>query len=68
MTYLDPVQPQLPFEVDEGIKTPLLPIADTNLLSNISYSDSKEEEHQYDFNIKFTPQTYLDLDLASTSS
>ena len=35
MPYLDPVQPQLPFEVDEGIKTPLLPIADTYLLSNI---------------------------------
>ena len=41
MPYLDPVKPQLLFEVDKGIKNPLLPIADTYLLSNISDSDSE---------------------------
>ena len=41
MPYSVPVQPQLPFKADEGIKTPLLPIVDTYLLSNISYLDSE---------------------------
>ena len=44
MPYLDPVQPQLLFEADKGIKTPLLPFADADLLSNIS--DSNEEDYQ----------------------
>ena len=35
MAYLDPVQTQLLFELDKGIKTPLLPIAYTYLFSNI---------------------------------
>ena len=55
MPYSDPVQLQLLFEVDKGIKTPLLPIADTDLLSNISDSDSEEEEGKHDFDIEFTP-------------
>ena len=67
MPYSDPVQPRLLFEADKGIKTPLLPIADTNLLSNISYSDSEEEKDQHDFDIELTPQRYLDLDPTSTS-
>ena len=41
MPYSNLVQTQLLFEADKGIKTPLLPIADTNLLSNISDSDSE---------------------------
>ena len=45
MPYSDPVQPQLLFKADKVIKTILLPIADTILLSNISDSDSKKEEH-----------------------
>ena len=63
MPYLDPVQPQLLFEANKGIKTPLLPIANTNLLFNISDSDSKEEEDQHDFDIED-----LDRDPSSTSS
>ena len=42
---------------------PLLPFADTYLLSNISDGDSEEEEDQYDFDIE-----YLDLDPTFTSS
>ena len=55
--YSDSVQPQLLFEADKGIKTPLLPIGDTDLLSNISDSNSnlEEEEDQHDSNIEFTP-------------
>ena len=70
MPYSDPVQRQLPFEADKGIKTPLLPIAYTYLLSNISYSDSdsEEEEDQHDSDIDFIPQRDLNLDPASTSS
>ena len=67
MPYSDPVQPQLPFEVDEGIKTPLLPVVDTDLLSNISDSYSEEEEYQHDFDFEFTPQRDIDLDPTSTS-
>ena len=68
MPYLDPIQPQLLFEADKGIKTLLLPIADTYLLSNISdsNSDSEEEEDQHDSDIEFTPQRDIDLNPAST--
>ena len=55
MPYSDPFLPQLLFEVDEGIKTPSLPITDTYLLSNISDSDSEEEEDQHDSDIELTP-------------
>ena len=67
MPYSNPVQPQLLFKEDKCIKTPLLPIADTNLLSNISDLDSEEEEDQHDSNIDLTPQIYLDLDPSYTS-
>ena len=67
MPYLDLVQPQLLLEVDKGIKTPLLPIANIDLLSNISYSDSKEEEDQHDSYIELTPQRDLYLYPTSTS-
>ena len=69
MPYSDPVQPQLLFEEDKGVKTPLLHIADTYLLSNTADSDldSKEEEDQHDSNIELTPQRDLDLDPTSTS-
>ena len=68
MPYSDPVQPQLLLEVDKGIISPLLPILDTYLLSNILDSDSEEEEYQHDFDIEFTPQRDLYLDPTSTSS
>ena len=68
MPYSDPVQPQLLFKADKVIKTVLLPIADTILLSNISDSDSKEEKDQHNSYIELIPQRYLDLDLTSTSS
>ena len=67
MPYSNPTQPQLLFEVDKGIKIPLLPIADTVLLPDISGSDSEEEEHQHDPDIELTPQRDLDLDPTSTS-
>ena len=65
--YSDPVQPQLLFEADKGINIPLLPIADTILLPNISYSNSEEEEHQHDQDIELTSQSDLDPYLTSTS-
>ena len=68
MPYSDLVQTQLPFEADKGIKTPLLPFADTLLLSNISYPDSNEEEVQHDLYIEITPQEDLDIDPTSISS
>ena len=68
MPYSNPVQTQLPFEADKCIKTPLHKFANTYLLSNISDSYLEEEEYQHDFDIYFTPQRYLDLDLASTTS
>ena len=66
--YLDPVQRQLPFKTNKCIKIPLLPFAYTYLLSNISDSDSEEEDDQHDFDIEFTSQRDLYLDPASTSS
>ena len=39
MPYSDPIQPQLLFEADKGIKTPLIHIANTYFLSNISDLD-----------------------------
>ena len=67
MPYSDLVQPQLLFKVDKGIITPLLPISATNLLSNISDSDSEEEEDQHASDIELTPQRDLDIDPTSTS-
>ena len=60
MPYSDPIQPQLLFEADKGIKTPLLPIADTNLLPNISDSDSEEEKDEHDSYIEIIPQRDID--------
>ena len=70
MPYWDPVQPQLLFKADKGIKTPLLPITDTYLLSNISDSnlDSDKQEDEHNFDIDFTPQRDIDIDPTSTSS
>ena len=51
MPYSGPLQTQLLFEVDKGIKPPLLPFADTDLLSNITYLDSYDEEDQHDLDI-----------------
>ena len=68
MLYPYPVQPQVLFEEDKGIKTPLLPIANTYLLSNISDSNLEEEEDQHDSTIELTPQRDIDLDPTSTSS
>ena len=45
MPYSDLLPQQLLFEADKGIKTPLLPIAYTNLLSNISDSEEEEDQH-----------------------
>ena len=50
------------------MKTHVLLIVDTDLLSNISDSDSKEEEDQHDSNIEFTPQRDIDRDPTSASS
>lgn len=49
----------------KGIKSPLLPIADTDILSNIS--DSEEEKDQHNSDIKPTLQRDLDPNPASTS-
>ena len=68
MPYLDPVQPHLLFKADKGIKNPLVPNADTDLLSNISNSDSEEEEYLHDSYIELIPQRDIDIYLASTSS
>ena len=68
MPYLDLAQKQLLFEADKGIKTPLLPFADTYLLSNISDSDLDEEEDQHDIDIELTPEEDLDLYPTSISS
>ena len=56
MPYTVPAQPQLLFEVNKGINIPLLPIANTVLLPNISNSDLEEEEHHHDPDIELTPQ------------
>ena len=61
MPYLDPVQSQLSFKGDEGIKYPLFPFVDKDLLFNVSYSDD-EEEYENDLDIEITPQEDLDLD------
>ena len=60
--------PQLPFEVDEGINIPSLPIADLVSIPDISDSDSEEEASHHDPKIELTPQRDLDPNLASTSS
>ena len=51
MPYSNPVQTQLPFEVDKCIKTPLLPFANTYVLSNISDPCLYGEEYQHDIDI-----------------
>ena len=55
MSYFDPIQFQLSFEVDEGIKYPLFPFAYTNLLSIVLDSEDKDK-YQHDLDIEITPQ------------
>ena len=55
MPYSNPIKPQLQFKANKGIQTTLLPIANTNLLSNILDLDSEEEEGQHDSYIELTP-------------
>ena len=60
MPFLVPASSQLPFEADEGINIPPLPIAVSVSNPDISYSDSEEESSQHDPDIEVTPQRVLD--------
>ena len=55
MSYSDPIQFQLSFEADEGIKYPLFPFSYTTLLSIVLDSDN-EDKYQHDLDIEITPQ------------
>ena len=67
MPFSIPSSSQLPFEADEGINIPSLPIAVSVLNPDISYSNSEEESSQFDIDIELTNQRDLDLDPTSTS-
>ena len=62
-----PSSPQLPFEADEDINIPSLPIVVSVLNTDISYSDSEEESSQFDPDIELTNQRDLDPNSTSTS-
>ena len=61
ISFLYRIQTQLPFIAYKGIQTLLFPFADEYLLSNVSDSKDKEEDH-YDLDIDIKPQEDLDLD------
>ena len=67
MPFTVPASPQLPFEADEAINIPSLPIADSVSIPDISDSDSEEEASQHDPDIELTPKRDLDPYPASTS-
>ena len=67
MPFLVPASSQLPFEADEGINIPSLPIVVLVLNPDISNSDSEEESSQFDLDIELTTQRDLDPNPASTS-
>ena len=67
MPFLGPRNAQLPFEADEGINIPSLPIAVLVLNPDISDSDSEDESSQFDPDIELTTQRDLDPNPASTS-
>ena len=67
MPFSVPTSSQLPFEADEGINIPSLPIAVSVSNPYISYSYSEEESSQYDPDIELTTQRDLDPDPVSTS-
>ena len=54
MPFSVPTSSQLPFEANEGINIPSLPIAVSVLNPNIFYSDSEEESSQFDLDIELT--------------
>ena len=58
---------QLPFEADEGINIPSLPIAVSVSNTDISDSNSKEESYQHDLDIVLIPRRDLYPNPASTS-
>ena len=67
MPFSVPTSSHLPFEADEGINIPSLPIAVSISNPDHSDSDSEEDSSQYDPDIELTTQRDLDLDPASTS-
>ena len=60
LPFLVPASSHLPFEVDEGINIPSLPIAVSVLNPNSYDSYSEEESSQYDPYIKLTTKRDLD--------